>query len=93
LRSERDVDAAYSQVAGITYNGTQDTYIELLTAVLNKLNIGEWRQLSISSTDISNKISNSCVGRRRVPMILLVNSQRRWAFCRLRRHQPVLARP
>jgi hypothetical protein len=72
-RSERDVDAAYSQVAGFTYNGTQDTNTELLTAVLNKLNIGQWRQLSISSNDISNKISNSCVGPRRVPIILLVN--------------------
>ena len=71
-RSERDVDAAYSQVAGFTYNGTQDTNTELLAAVLNKLNIGTWRQLFISPTDISNRISNSCAGPRRVPIIVLV---------------------
>jgi hypothetical protein len=72
-RSERDVDAAYSKVAGFTYNGTQDTNTQLLADVLNELNIGRWRQMRISPGTVGSMISNSCVGPRRVPMILLVN--------------------
>ena len=71
-RSERDVDAAYSQVAGFTYNGTQDSYTAQLASVLNRLNIGQWRQCFLSSTDLVDKIANTCVGPRRVPIIALV---------------------
>ena len=72
-RSERDVDAAYSQVAGFTYNGTQDTNTELLTTVLNKLNIGHWRQFSISSNDQKGRAAHlfDAKGSRNIRALLL----------------------
>ena len=72
-KSESEVDAAYSQIAGFSYDGTQGTNTAVLTAILNTLGIGRWQAACIAPNTICNTISSSCVGPRRAPIILLVN--------------------
>ena len=72
VKAEKEVYEAYAKVTGSPYNGTTDTFVAKLAAVLNKLNIGTWRAEWIGGEDMADTFSR-LVGPGKPPVIALVH--------------------
>ena len=71
VKSEEEVDAAYSKVTGSPYKGTTYTYASVLARVLNELNIGRWTARCIPSRQLAGTILDSTATG--APFITLVH--------------------
>lgn len=56
VKSEEEVDAAYSKATGRPYRGTTDTDATMLPRVLNQLNIGRWTATYIPANKLVDMI-------------------------------------
>ncbi|MBP9907021.1 MAG: hypothetical protein KBF66_15835 [Rhodoferax sp.] len=69
VKSEKEVDLAYSKVTGKSYDGTTYTDAKMLVKVLNELGIGNWVCEWYPTSQVAHKITQFVGTRNGAPVI------------------------